>query len=52
MSLEDRDEVPAAQSLASTMPTLRPRVTASRATAGADDAAADDEDVQFLARLR
>ncbi len=31
MSLEERDDVPAAQSFASTMPTLSPRVTASSA---------------------
>src|SRR5690625_5483682 len=31
MSFDDRDDVPEAQSLASTTPTLRPRVAASKA---------------------
>ena len=48
MSFELRLLVPDAQSRASSMPTRRPRVTASRAAPGADDAAADHQHVEFL----
>ena len=47
MSLLDRLEVPLAQSRASTIAVVSPRVTASRAS-GPHDAAADDQNVYFV----
>ena len=49
MSLDERDDVPLAQSRASTSPTRRPAGGGVQGGAAADDAAADDEDVELAA---
>ena len=51
-SFEERELVPLDQSRASTIPTLSPRVAASSAAPGADDAAAHHEDVELFALQR
>ena len=49
MSFEDRDDVPAAQSFASTMPDAEPAGHGVEGGAGPHDAAADDQDVELFA---